>query len=263
MKSNNLNIKQAPIYGDTKVLAPNGEVMFLCLPKKANWYLDRNLATIVSYQPMVIKLTFEPKGRGQNGDPYYLGDKPNKCVVCGVEEDLTRHHIVPYTYRKHFPENIKSHNSHDIVPICIDHHTEYEEDYAIELKCIFAERYDAKLEDETKKNSDLTIVVKYSNMLLDNKCKLPYHRKKQMISTIRNYHGYIGSLKRVLLTYAYNDLTKSQTESHGKIVVEKLIKDDLLQWFVETWREHFIYSMNPIFMPKHWNVNRQIDETIQ
>jgi len=254
-----LQIKQVPIYGNTKVLAPDGEVLFLCLPKKANWYLDRNLAIVVSDDPMVIQLTFEPKGRGQNGDAYALGEKHNKCVVCGSEEELTRHHIVPYTYRKHFPDIIKSHNSHDIVPICVNHHSEYEEDYAIELKYIFAERYNAPLESETKINSDLTIVVKYSNILMEHWAKLPFKRQKQMISVIRQYHGYVGRLKQVLLTYAYVDLSQTQTESHGKIVVENLINENQLQWFVETWREHFIHSMNPQFMPEHWDVNRIVE----
>ena len=254
-----LNTKQTPIYGNTKVLDPNGDVLFLCLPKKAYWYLERDLATIVTEDPMVIQLTFEPKGRGQNGDAYALGTKHNKCVVCGTEEDLTRHHIVPYTYRKHFPEKMKSHNSHDVVPICVFHHSEYEEDYGIELKYVLAKKYDAPLEVETKINSDLSIVVKYSKLLLEHWCKLPFSRKKQMITRIRDYHGYVGKLYHVLLTYAYINLKTSKTESHGELVVNRIIADGQLQWFVETWREHFIESMNPKYMPEHWDIKRSIE----
>jgi hypothetical protein len=253
-----LNTKQTPIYGNTKVLGPDGELLFLCLPKKAHWYLDRDLAKIVTEEPMVIQLTFEPKGRGQNGDAYALGEKLNKCAVCGTEEDLTRHHIVPYTYRKHFPEIIKSHNSHDIVPICVSHHSEYEEDYAIELKYIFAKQYDAPLESETKLTTDLTIVVKYAKLLTWHLDKLPYHRKKHMIKVIRDYHGPINKIQQVLSIYAFVDLNKSKTDSHGQIVVEHLITNDTLQWFVETWREHFINSMDPKFMPEHWDIHRAI-----
>lgn len=256
---NYLNSKQTPIYGNTKVLDPDGNLLFLCLPKKANWYLERNLATIVSEEPMMIQLTFEPKGKGQTGDLYALGTKHNKCVVCGTEEDLTRHHIVPYTYRKHFADEMKSHNSHDIVPICVFHHSEYEEDYAIELKRIFAERYDAPLELETKLNSDLTIVVKYSKILMDRWDKLPYKRKKQMITIIRNYHGYVGRLRHLLLMYAYVDLSQTKTESHGEIVVNRLVEENKLQWFVEIWREHFLHSMNPQYMPEYWDLHRPVE----
>jgi hypothetical protein len=259
--TSNLNIKQSPIYGNISVLSPDGTLLFKCLPKKANWYLDRNLAKVINNDPMSIQLTFEPKGKGQSDDPYYLETKYNKCVVCGSEDDLTRHHIVPYTYRKHFPEKLKSHNSYDVVPICVQHHSEYEENYAIELKCVFAERYNAPLEIETKLNSDLTIVVRYSNVLTNNWEKLPYNRKKQMISTIRKYHGDFGRLKQILLMYAYVDLSTTKTETHGQIVANNLINENKLQWFVETWREHFIHSMNPNFMPGYWNINKPIERT--
>lgn len=253
-----LNTKQTPIYGNTKVLDPDGELLFLCLPKKANWYLDRNLAIIITEDPMVIQLTFEPKGRGQIGDSYALGEKYNKCVVCGTEDGLTRHHIVPYTYRKHFPDYMKSHNSHDIVPICVDCHSEYEENFGIELKYVLAKKYGAPLESLTKVNTDLSLVVKYSKLLMDRWDKLPFSRKKQMITIIREYHGYFGKLCQVILIYAYFDLSQSQTESHGQIVVGKIIDNNQLQWFVETWREHFIESMEPKYMPEHWDIRREI-----
>ena len=253
-----LNTKQTPIYGNTKVLAPNGELLFLCLPKKAQWYLDRDLAMIVELDPMVVQLKFEPKGKGQNGDAYALGTKQNVCVVCGSEENLTRHHIVPYMYRKHFPQHIKSHNSHDVVPICVFHHSEYEEDFGVELKYILATKYEAPLEIETKVNSDLSLVVKYSKLLVTHGKKIPLSRKKQMITTIRNYHGFVGKMRNVILIYAYVELKTSKTNSHGKKVVERLLETDRLQWFIETWREHFIRSMNPQFMPEHWDIHRSV-----
>jgi hypothetical protein len=254
----NLNIKQSPIYGNCRVLAPDGDLLFLCLPKKANWYLSRKLANVISEDPMTIQLTFKPNGKGQTGDSYALSEKQNKCVVCGTEIDLTRHHIVPYTYRKHFPEDIKSHNSHDVVPICFQHHKEYEENYAIQLKRELAKKYKAPLETETKVRTDLSLVVKYSKLLMDKPCDLPYSRKKQIIKTIRDYHGIVGKLRQVILTYAYVDLSKSKTENHGKTVVNKQIKNKSLQSFVEMWRKHFIKSTNPLFMPKYWSLKRKI-----
>lgn len=257
-KMSNANIKKSPIYGNCKVLAPDGELLFLCLPKKANWYLSRKLANVIGEDPMTIQLTFNPKGRGQNGDSYALSEKHNKCVVCGIETDLTRHHIVPYTYRKHFPTLLKTHNSHDVVPICFTHHKNYEENFAIKLKRQLAKKYNAPLECETKIRTDLSLVVKYSKLLMDKPCDLPYSRKKQIIKTIRDYHGLVGKLRQVILTYAYVDLSKSKTESHGLIVVNEQIKNNALQKFVEMWRKHFIKSTNPIFMPKYWNIKRKI-----
>lgn len=261
MKSQ-LNTKQAPIYGNAKVLDPDGNTLFLCLPKKAQWYLDRDLATMIWTEPLVIQLKFQPNGKGNTNDLYAISEKENKCVVCGCENDLTRHHIVPYTYRKHFPEHIKSHNSHDVVPICVKHHSEYEEQYGIELKYVFAQNFKAPLEQLTKTNTDLSIVVKYSKALMNHGNTIPFSRKKQMVRIIRDYHGQLNRMCNILSIYAYIDLNDSITNSHGKLVVDKLLETEQLQWFVETWREHFLESMTPKYMPEHWDVHRPVERTI-
>ena len=35
------NLRKNKIYGNCKVYSPNVNLMFLCVEKKANWYLDR------------------------------------------------------------------------------------------------------------------------------------------------------------------------------------------------------------------------------
>ena len=60
--------------------------MFRCCKKKAIWYLDRNLGTKVSENPLIIQLTFVPKGIGHIDDPYFLQEMHNRCVVCGSED---------------------------------------------------------------------------------------------------------------------------------------------------------------------------------
>lgn len=45
------------------MFAPDGELLSFIDRKKANWYVDNNLATMTSTDPLVIKLTFEPNGR--------------------------------------------------------------------------------------------------------------------------------------------------------------------------------------------------------
>jgi len=256
----NLNIKQKPIYGNCRVLDPNGDLLFLCLPKKINWYLDRNLATLISDDPMTIQLNFVPNGVGHNGDEYGLSEKENKCVVCGRETELTRHHIVPYTYRKHFPDDIKSHNSHDVVPICIEHHTEYEEKYGVPLKQEIATLYGAPLDVESHTRTSLTTVVKYAKLISNRYYSLPYKRIKKMVETIRQYHGDVGRLRHVILIYSSVDLSTTKAESHGQVVVNRVIEMDFLQGFVEIWRNNFVLSMEPKFMPEYWTVDRPIDK---
>ena len=44
--------------------APDGEVLCYCDSKKMNWYISRGLAKLVSEDPCVFKLIFEPNARG-------------------------------------------------------------------------------------------------------------------------------------------------------------------------------------------------------
>ena len=114
-----------------KVYHPNGKHMFTCGDSKAYWYLDRTddngipLAEKIS--EFEIRLTFEPKGDGYSEkDDFGKSDRLIRCVVSGQEDNLQRHHIVPYCYRTYFPVEYKSKNHHDVVLITDKLHEEYE-----------------------------------------------------------------------------------------------------------------------------------------
>lgn len=69
-------------------------------------------------------------------DPYYLQKLKNICVCCGTTENLTKHHVVPYMYRKHLHNRFKNNNHHDVLPVCYECHRLYEltaNDYKAEL----------------------------------------------------------------------------------------------------------------------------------
>ncbi|KAG0260391.1 hypothetical protein BG011_001920 [Mortierella polycephala] len=108
------------VYDNISVYAPpDSNLIFRCSQKRADWYLSRSLARSLS--PTSIHLTFVPAGQGRANDPYYLEERDNKCVVCGVETveaGATMLHVVPEQYRKWFPIRLKSHSSHDIVLAC-------------------------------------------------------------------------------------------------------------------------------------------------
>lgn len=48
--------------------------------------------------PPTIRLKFQPNGLGHAGDSYYLTEKKNECVVCGIAEKLARHWVVPHGF---------------------------------------------------------------------------------------------------------------------------------------------------------------------
>ena len=60
------------------MIGPDGTLLCTCNRKKLNWYIQRGIAELVSEEPPTIQLKFDPKGRGHDGDMYYLGHKDNK-----------------------------------------------------------------------------------------------------------------------------------------------------------------------------------------
>src|SRR5688572_30734553 len=123
-----------------KVLHPNGKHMFTTSQNRVKNYLKKNLAIIVADQ--VIQLTFMPEGEGFADDEIFgLLPRINQCVVCAAIDELQRHHVVPYHYRKFMPVDYKSRNHHDVVLICREHHQEYEM-IAKEYKTYIARKYD-------------------------------------------------------------------------------------------------------------------------
>lgn len=99
-----------------------------------------------SEDPFVVRLLFEPSGRPDSQQDYYLTAKENLCVVCGKADSYIRcdvclrfslsyiaalidslssscrKNIVPHEYRRHFPTEMKDHNSHDILLLCTSCH---------------------------------------------------------------------------------------------------------------------------------------------
>lgn len=47
------------------MLAPDGDLLCYCDTTRVKWYLKKNLATVVSEKPYIIKLNFEPTARGR------------------------------------------------------------------------------------------------------------------------------------------------------------------------------------------------------
>jgi ribosomal 50S subunit-associated protein YjgA (DUF615 family) len=277
------NLRKNEIYGNCKVYSPNGNLMFLCVEKKANWYLDRVdeetgkplakevrhinpvlnfLMTVLNIKPKGkrVQLLFEPKQEGNKGDKYSLSRKENKCVVSGSRnlERLTKHHITPYCYRTYLPDEYKSANSHDVVPILDEKHYEYER-YADELKKQIAKKYDAPLEGRTTVDHKLFYAIKSAYALKNHAEKMPKHAVDAMKDKVRDYTGKKNVTQKIIDVLCEMDYEEAKkVKSHGEMVVEKLILqgDEAIQEFVEMWREHFIKYAKPKYMPKHWSIKR-------
>ena len=265
-----------------KVYHPTGRHMFTCGEKKAQWYLDRNLAVIIGKKK--IRFTFDPKGQGfDDNEEFGRGIRETKCVVSGLTEGLQRHHIVPYCYRTYFPEAYKSKNHHDVVLIYHEKHSEYEQranEYKDEIARMFGTKtinelnleYTAMLREIGKKNS---MIMSTIHSLFKCQKKLPEKSKIEKLQFISNETGipfdfmvklnYIQLYKLYLLIREEHmfEIEKFKADNrekydHGYHVVQKLDTEEKIMEFVKLWRTHFIETMKPQYMPNGWSINFRI-----
>lgn len=246
--------KDRKIYGNCQVYSPNDILMFRCDTKKAKWYLDRDLAEIIKESPLIIKLNFEPKGLGNHNKDFGLSEMSNRCVACGNDEFLTRHHVVPYCYRKFFPLELKEHNFHDVLSLCVPCHEKYER-YADELKISLGKEYNSPINGETIDNKELIKYSKIASTLLRGDIsRIPKERIKEMKCQIKTKFGIKRLTKKRLLKLSKVKSTILE-KSHGEIVIEQITD---IQSFVEMWRSHFVSNMNCKHLPKNWSIKANI-----
>ena len=275
--SKNLNME------NWKVLHPKGHHMFTCGERKAMWYLDKGLANKID-EPYTIELNFEPKGYGfNNNEVFGLAGREVKCVVTNRTDGLQRHHIVPYCYRTHFPDEYKSKNHHDVVLVAYKVHEEYER-YAFDYKNEMASIYEVPTLNELNLNytrllseystdkvkmlsklhsifknhknipqdiilENLRHVCLYTDIGFRNMCKLNYIQLYKLYLILRQTHqeDFDNFKERNRKSY-----------DHGYHLVSKLDSHEKLEEFVKLWRTHFVERMNPPYMPLGWSIDFRV-----
>jgi len=249
------------IYDNCSVLSPESQLMFRTSTRRAKWYVDNQLAEVVQAQPFIIKLTFQPNGTGDE-HPFFLQDKENICSVCGFDEDLSRHHVVPHCYRKYCESKYGAKlNWHDILPLCIYCHLRYERK-ADSLKKKLASQYSAPIpgipkdDDEYKYKKWAKKVQNEALAIRTYGHKIPPQRQQEMMQNIANFLGIEEDLlTQVAIDQLMDDPTKFnnwEKYSHGELVIAQV--DDIVE-FSKIWRNHFVNIMKPKFLPKYWSID--------
>ncbi len=256
------------------VYHPNGTHMFTTSKRKVDWYLDRNLAVIT--EDHKVQLTFIPRGEGfKEHEVFGKVPRVNKCVVCGQDHSLQRHHVVPYHYRKFMPLRYKSRNHHDVVLICRVHHEEYEQ-IAKFYKNQIAKTFNVEsIEEMNAKQINYMVdnlkdqfkAVKLLDTILNRYNDIPEERVVWISDQLEALLGirlldmdfqqieelYINTDK--LIEAKKSELMNVENFYHGKAVIAKLKNDDAFEEFIRGWRVHFVESMKPEFMPFGWSVD--------
>lgn len=261
--------KNSPRFRVWRFLHPDGDFMFFHTEKKMKSMVNNNLAKVIDEESRVVQLTFIPKGKGCAEDDIFMKHpKDSKCVICGTYHNLTRHHVVPKVFRKHFYSKYKESNSHDIVFACIDCHEKYERKADI-LKSHYYYKYNIESTSviEVKIISKLKLIYGCIRDL-ENKLysgnkywfKVDYKIKRllnfnQEIPFTMSQISYLKNLYSEKLKTARKFF---KDDASSKILVEKIIEEDKLEDFVRTWRKHFLDNAQPKFMPLGWSVERKI-----
>ena len=248
-----------PIYENCKMLSPDGQQLCYCDNKKMNWYISRNLAEIINENPPIFKLLFEPNAKGcinEKGEQsdFYISSRKNCCVICGIENNYMRFHIVPFIYRQFFPENLKSHKSHDVVLLCFNCHEKcckfYEEKkkdialkFNVPLNLISDEQKFYKNEEDFVKKckacfKSWNIIPRESKDKLlqkiydlyiylveykfdDNIIKL--FQENNYLNTIKSFSDITYDFCNKFKDYNYQIMKNTDKKNlHGKLIVEKV-----------------------------------------
>ncbi|XP_067223859.1 exonuclease 3'-5' domain-containing protein 2 isoform X3 [Chanodichthys erythropterus] len=264
--------RKSPLYDNCFLHAPDGQPLCTCDKKKAKWYLEKGIGELVSEDPFIVRLLFEPSGRPDSQKDYYLTAKENLCVVCGKAESYIRKNIVPHEYRRHFPAEMKDHNSHDILLLCTSCHAASNVHDGI-LKQQLAEEHSAPQGCEEGirllEDADRRRVRSAARALLSASNGMPESRKEELLSVIQSFfcNGQQEVTQEMLQNAAALE-TRIFNESyvpHGLKVVQAYAEHGLrgLMELERCWRQHFLTSMQPRHLPPLWSVNHNHDKYLR
>lgn len=221
-------------YGHHKMLSIDGNFLAITNKKRMNWYLTRGLAIMVNDNDYQLTFVANCNDNTERAEFFKVGLE-NKCVVCGTEKDLTRHHVVPTQYRTYLPLNYKSKNSYDVVCVCNKCHNNYE-------------READKLNDELIKKAGLSKYTKKNIHSVKAFNKLKYHSK--WLETAHKFE-LTQWLEYELDDTIENILKKDELEfpKLSELIINEV--DDYKD-FVIMWRKHFLEITKPKFITQEW-----------
>ncbi|XP_056249454.1 exonuclease 3'-5' domain-containing protein 2 isoform X4 [Seriola aureovittata] len=257
--------RKSPLYDNCFLHAPDGQPLCTCDKKKAKWYLDKGIGVLQSEEPFVVRLLFEPSGRPDSQQDYYLTAKENLCVVCGKADSYIRKNIVPHEYRRHFPTEMKDHNSHDILLLCTSCHAASNVHDSF-LKQQLAEEFAAPqgCEEGVRllEDSDRRRVRSAARALLTAGDGLPEQRREELQVLIKSFLNMNErqELTDEALQQAAGLETRIFNEAyvpHGLKVVRAHAEQGLLGLMdlERRWRQHFLTAMHPRHLPPLWSVD--------
>lgn len=259
-----------------------GRLRFINTEHKANWYLSRDLVKIIGEKE--VQFLNPIKMEVESDDEFLLSPIERRCVICGAEDELQKHHIIPTLYRQYMPKVYKSNNHHDVVIICTKHHEFYERTFSNFYRDEIADDFGVpKISDLI--NSKTTIYRNHKVVINKASSILKYHdnmklekiiRLSQEIiettPTLKDYQDLMlheSELVKVIrfhrkaLKSMANELEDYIGLNHAKKIVDICMERGTLYDFIVEWRKNFVENMKPKYMPQGWSITKKIPERIK
>lgn len=250
--SNMTNKRTKVIYSNCGLYDAHG-LLCRCSNERAQWYLKKGLATVISENPLEILLNFDPGVSKEQRELVYCIKKQNICSVCGNSNltELTRHHIIPMCFRQLFPPEYKSYLSHDVLPVCNDCHVMYHKHANYKIEQMFDACH--KTSEAKKRRKFVKDTLRLFNALRQN--NIPQQRVEQIQHQLHDTWGEddLGTIESQCL------LENASPISYSKIYLEQ-IED--LECFILNWRLDFIDVMQPKFLPVGWSIDFHIKQEL-
>lgn len=238
-------IKQKPIYDNCEIYGPDNTLVGLCSKERYEWYIAKGIAETIENKPNALKLKFEPKYRNKIDTSVRIR-RENKCCACGAEENLVKYRVIPIEFKRFFPDEWKSHNSVDILPLCLDCSGDASS-YAQDFKDQLCEDYDIYKDDFIdSKKAELKLL---SKKILG--CRKYGVNDKNMMDKLVELVGHEVTDEE--LNKFYTDITSvnyKDTNSPAEYIVKKIIEQNGMKEFIKRWKDNFITTMNPTDLPE-------------
>ncbi|GFO20170.1 exonuclease 3'-5' domain-containing protein 2 [Plakobranchus ocellatus] len=259
-ESSAYSVRKKPLWDNCRLEAPDGTMLCTCDTRKAQWYLDKELADKIDENPLTVRLRFEPARRPQEEMNFYKQEKQNICVVCGHDKDYIRKFVIPYEYRKYLPFALKDHSSHDVLLLCTLCHRK-SCDFDAQLRLHLAQECNAPVESGSAAkmvlDHDLQKIRSAGRALKLNREAIPENRVAQLEEVLHKHFGTDNLTDDLIDQAAEIDArhTSSDYVPHAKRVVRHMISNGGLLAFQARWRQHFVDTMKPQHLPAFWSVD--------
>lgn len=264
MKEPHRMISNKPLYENCKLYAPDNTLLCTCDKKKIEWYLNKNLALPVEQpdgKPIAAKLIFDPSGKPKDSSDFYCQDKVNQCCCCAQTDKLVKKNVIPKEYRKHLAEQFKNRQSHDVVLLCVRCHcasNSFDNLLREELATQYGIPVNYKNSFTVVNEAKLRVRSAASALTSGKRDMIPEERRTELRQTIAEYLGHEPSELeleelRNISKNAVRTVSNGVTD-HGTEVVRRVVEEALEEEFIVRWRNFFLSSMKPKYLPMGWSV---------